>query len=95
MIWSRNGYLLLVIWTGRSINRLEKGGERITVIDKFKGKRFGGTNDFVQLGNDGIYVLSPCANLVCAGEGKKRYISQVYYPKSKCCINDFFVFPSV
>ncbi|MBW3517785.1 hypothetical protein [Flavobacterium sp. NKUCC04_CG] len=68
--------LLLATWAGRSIGRLEKGGYRITVIDKFQEKRFGGRNDFVQLGDDGIYAFSPCTNLVFADNDKKRYISQ-------------------
>ena len=51
----REGRLLIATWTGRSIDRIEKNGKRITLADRYDGKRFGGTNDLVVKKDGAIY----------------------------------------
>ena len=51
----RQGRLLIATWTGRSIDRIEKGGKRTIVADRYEGKRFGGTNDLVVKKDGAIY----------------------------------------
>lgn len=49
------GRLLIATWTGRSIDRIEKDGERTILADRYEGKRFGGTNDLVVKKDGAIY----------------------------------------
>ncbi len=51
----RQGRLLIATWTGRSIDRIEKGGKRTILADRYEGKRFGGTNDLVVKKDGAIY----------------------------------------
>jgi gluconolactonase len=41
------GRLVIATWAGRSIDRIEKNGKRVTLTDNFEGKKFNGTNDVV------------------------------------------------
>ncbi len=49
------GRLVIATWAGRSIDRIEKDGKRVTLADRFDGKRFGGTNDLVVKKDGAIY----------------------------------------
>jgi gluconolactonase len=51
----RQGRLLIATWTGRSIDRIEKNGNRTVLADRYEGKRFGGTNDLVVKKDGAIY----------------------------------------
>jgi gluconolactonase len=49
------GRLVIATWAGRSIDRIEKNGERVVLADRYEGKRFGGTNDLIVKKNGTIY----------------------------------------
>jgi gluconolactonase len=49
------GRLVIATWAGRSIDRIEKDGKRVTLADRYDGKRFGGTNDLVVKKDGAIY----------------------------------------
>src|SRR4029453_14757946 len=49
------GRLVIATWAGRSIDRIEKNGERVVLADRYEGKRFGGTNDVIVKKNGTIY----------------------------------------
>lgn len=51
----REGRLLIATWAGRSIDRIERDGKRVTLADRYDGKRFGGTNDLVVKRDGAIY----------------------------------------
>lgn len=51
----RQGRLLIATSAGRSIDRIEKNGQRTVLADRFEGKRFGGTNDLVVARDGAIY----------------------------------------
>ena len=49
------GRVVIATWAGRSIDRIEKNGNRTVLADRYDGKRFGGTNDLVVAKDDFIY----------------------------------------
>jgi len=49
------GRLVIATWAGRSIDRIEKNGERVVLADRYEGKRFGGTNDLIVKKNGTVY----------------------------------------
>src|SRR4029077_5010456 len=49
------GRLVIATWAGRSIDRIEKNGDRVVLADRYEGKRFGGTNDRIVKKNGTIY----------------------------------------
>jgi len=51
----RQGRLVIATWAGRGIDRIEKNGKRVTLADRWEGKRFGGTNDLVVKKDGSIY----------------------------------------
>ena len=51
----RQGRLVFDTWGGRSVDRLEKNGKRITLTDSVDGKKFNGTNDIVVKKDGAIY----------------------------------------
>jgi len=51
----RQGRLVIATWGGRSVDRLEKNGKRVTLADTYDGKRFNGTNDLVVKKDGAIY----------------------------------------
>src|SRR6267142_5054886 len=51
----RQGRLIIATWAGRTIDRIEKNGERVVLADRYEGKRFGGTNDLIVKKNGTIY----------------------------------------
>jgi gluconolactonase len=53
----RQGRLIIDTWTGRSIDRIEKNGKRVTLTDNWEGKKFNGTNDVV-VKNDGAIFFT-------------------------------------
>ena len=53
----RQGRLIIDTWTGRSVDRIEKNGKRVTLTDNWEGKKFNGTNDVV-VKNDGAIFFT-------------------------------------
>lgn len=51
----RQGRILVATWGGRSIERIEKNGKRVTLADRYDGKRFDGPNDIVVKKDGAIY----------------------------------------
>jgi gluconolactonase len=51
----QEGRVIVATWAGRSIDRIEKNGNRTVLADRYDGKRFGGTNDLVVAKDDSIY----------------------------------------
>jgi gluconolactonase len=51
----RQGRLVIATWGGRSVDRIEKNGKRVTLADTYDGKRFNGTNDLVVKKDGAIY----------------------------------------
>jgi gluconolactonase len=51
----RSGRLIICTFAGRSLDRIEKNGERTVLVDNYEGKRFGGTNDVVVKSDGAIY----------------------------------------
>ena len=51
----RQGRLIIATWAGRSIDRIEKNGERTVLADRYEGKRFNGTNDVIVKKDGSIY----------------------------------------
>ncbi len=49
------GRVVIATWAGRSIDRIEKNGKRVTLADRWEGKRFGGPNDLVVKKDGAIY----------------------------------------
>ena len=49
------GRLVFVTWGGRSLDRLEKDGKRVTLTDSVDGKKFNSTNDVVVKKDGAIY----------------------------------------
>ena len=83
MILSKTGDLLLATWTGRSIDRIEKGGKRVTLADNYQGKRFGGTNDLVELKDGGIYFTDTYGSMLNPDNDPTNELKKqaVYYVK--------------
>jgi gluconolactonase len=59
----REGRLLIATWTGRSIDRIEKNGNRTTLADRYDGKRFSGTNDIIVKKDGAIYFTDGAGGL--------------------------------
>ena len=59
----RQGRLVIATWGGRSIDRIEKGGRRTILADRWEGKRFGGTNDVVVRRDGSIYFTDTYGGL--------------------------------
>jgi gluconolactonase len=59
----RQGRLIIATWGGRSIDRIEKDGRRVTLADRWEGKRFGGTNDVVVKRDGAIYFTDTYGGL--------------------------------
>ena len=51
----RAGRVVIATWGGRSIDRIEKNGKRVTLADRYDGKRFDGPNDIVVKKDGAIY----------------------------------------
>jgi gluconolactonase len=51
----QEGRVIVATWAGRSIDRIEKNGNRTVLADRYDGKRFGGTNDLVVAKDDSVY----------------------------------------
>ena len=51
----REGRLIIASPASRAVFRLEKGGTRTVVADRYQGKRFSGPNDVVVKSNGSIY----------------------------------------
>jgi gluconolactonase len=49
------GRLVFCTWAGRSIDRIEHDGTRVTLCDRYEGKQFNGTNDVIVKKNGTIY----------------------------------------
>lgn len=49
------GRLVYCTWAGRSIDRIEHDGRRVTLCDRYEGKQFNGTNDVIVKKNGTIY----------------------------------------
>jgi gluconolactonase len=59
----RQGRLVIATWAGRSIDRIEKNGKRTVLVDRYEGKRFGGTNDLVVKRDGSIYFTDTFGGL--------------------------------
>jgi gluconolactonase len=59
----RQGRLIIATWSGRSIDRIEKNGQRTVLADSHEGKRFGGTNDVVVKKDGAIYFTDTFGGL--------------------------------
>jgi gluconolactonase len=51
----QEGRVIVATWAGRSIDRIEKNGNRTVLADRYDGKRFGGTNDLVVAKDNSVY----------------------------------------
>ena len=51
----RQGRLIICTFAGRSLDRIEPNGQRTVLVDRYEGKRFGGTNDVVVKSDGAIY----------------------------------------
>jgi len=59
----RNGRLIIATWAGRSIDRIEHSGRRVTLTDNLDGKKFNGTNDLVVKKDGAIYFTDDTGGL--------------------------------
>jgi gluconolactonase len=59
----RRGRLVIATWAGRSIDRIEHDGKRVTLTDSFEGKKFNGTNDLVVKKDGSIYFTDDTGGL--------------------------------
>jgi gluconolactonase len=59
----RQGRLVIATWAGRSIDRIEKGGKRTVLADRYEGKRFNGPNDVVVRNDGAIYFTDTYGGL--------------------------------
>lgn len=59
----RQGRLVIATWAGRSIDRIEHNGKRVTLTDSFEGKKFNGTNDLVVKKDGSIYFTDDTGGL--------------------------------
>jgi gluconolactonase len=57
------GRLVIATWAGRSIDRIERNGKRTVLVDRYEGKRFGGTNDVVVKRDGAIYFTDTYGGL--------------------------------
>jgi gluconolactonase len=55
MAFDPQGRLVIATWSGRSIDRIEKSGKRVTLTNSIDGKMFNGTNDLVVKKDGAIY----------------------------------------
>src|SRR3984893_3863049 len=68
----RQGRLIIATWSGRSIDRIEKNGQRTVLADSYEGKRFGGTNDVVVKKDGAIYFTDTYGGLRLRGKDPKK-----------------------
>jgi gluconolactonase len=66
------GRLVIATWAGRSIDRIEKDGKRVTLADRYDGKRFGGTNDLVVKKDGAIYFTDGFGGLRLRDKDPRR-----------------------
>jgi gluconolactonase len=59
----RQGRLIIATWAGRSIDRIEKNGERTILADRYEGKRFDGPNDVVVKKDGAIYFTDSAGGM--------------------------------
>ena len=68
----RQGRVLIATSTGRSIDRIEKNGKRVTLIaERYDGKKFNGPNDIIVKRDGAIYFTDGFRRL-CAEELRIR-----------------------
>ncbi len=51
----RQGRVVIDTWAGRSVDRIEKNGKRVTLTDNWDGKKFNGPNDVTVKKDGAIY----------------------------------------
>jgi len=59
----REGRVVIATWAGRSIDRIEHNGKRVTLTGSFEGKKFNGTNDLVVKKDGSIYFTDDTGGL--------------------------------
>jgi len=68
------GRVLIATWAGRGIDRIEKNGKRVTLTDKWNGKRFNGTNDLVVKKDGSVYFTDGFGGLRNREQDKNKGI---------------------
>jgi len=84
----REGRLVIATWAGRSIDRIEKNGKRVTLADRWEGKRFGGTNDLVVKTDGSIYFTDGFGGLRLREKDPRKEIDSVDHVLATPGLND-------
>ncbi len=71
----RQGRIIVCTYVGRSIVRIEKGGKRTVLADKYEGKPFSGPNDVIVKRDGTIYFSDTTGGIRGRGHDPKEELA--------------------